>query len=264
MMPAFFISIRFIDVLDILLVAFLLYQVFKLLKDSVAIYIFIGFFFIYLIWLMVKALNMEMLSLILGQFMGVGVIALIVVFQQELRRFLLMIGRKYFANINIHFIEELINNKHSRINDDISHTVEEIANAVNELAKTKTGALIVVSDFLKLDSFVKTGIRINGLVNEQTILSIFFKNNPLHDGAVIIYRNKILAAKVILPISTEIDLDNQYGTRHRCALSMNIETDVPIIVVSEETGKISIAINKAIKTIELPELKEILSKLNLQ
>lgn len=264
-MPAFFISIRFIDILDILLVAFLLYQVFKLLKDSIATYIFIGFFFIYLIWLMVKALNMEMLSLILGQFMGVGIIALIVVFQQELRRFLLMIGRKYFANINIHIIEELINSKHgSRQNEETNHTVEEIIIALEELSKTKTGALIVVSDFLKLNTFVNTGIRINGNVNAQTILSIFFKNNPLHDGAVIIYRNKILAAKVILPINTEINLDNQYGTRHRCALSMNIETDVPIIVVSEETGKISIAENKSIKIVNFNELKTILSKMNLQ
>ncbi len=262
-MLAFFISIRFIDILDILLVAFLLYQVFKLLKDSIATYIFIGFFFIYLVWLIVKALNMEMLSLILGQFMGVGIIALIVVFQQELRRFLLMIGRKYFANINIHFIEDIIKAK-STIHTEQNHqTIDEIIKAVTELALQKIGAIIVVSDFLKLNNFVETGVVINGIVNHQTLLSIFFKNNPLHDGAVIIHRNKILAAKVILPINNEIYLDEKYGTRHRSALSMNMETDVPVIVVSEETGNISIANHETIKKVTTDELREILNTLNL-
>jgi uncharacterized protein (TIGR00159 family) len=225
-MLAFFISIRFIDVLDILLVAFLLYQVFKLLKDSIATYIFIGFFFIYLVWLIVKALNMEMLSLILGQFMGVGIIALIVVFQQELRRFLLMIGRKYFGNINIHFIEDIIKVKTTIQTEENHQTIKEIIKAVTDLSQTKTGAIIVVSDFLKLNNFVETGVALNATVNHQTLISIFFKNNPLHDGAVIIHRNKILAAKVILPINNEIFLNEKYGTRHRSALSMNMETDV--------------------------------------
>ena len=262
-MLAFFISIRFIDVLDILLVAFLLYQLFKLLKDTIATYIFIGFFFIYLVWLIVKALNMEMLSLILGQFMGVGIIALIVVFQQELRRFLLIIGRKYFANINIHFIEDIIKAK-STIQTEQNHlTIDEIIKAVIELSKTKTGAIIVVSDFLKLNNFVETGVTLNATVNHQTLISIFFKNNPLHDGAVIIHRNKILAAKVILPINNEILLNEKYGTRHRSALSMNMETDVPVIVVSEETGGISIANHEVIKKVSPKELKEILNMLNL-
>ncbi len=262
-MLAFFISIRFIDILDILLVAFLLYQVFKLLKDSITIYIFIGFFFIYLVWLIVKALNMEMLSLILGQFMGVGIIALIVVFQQELRRFLLMIGRKYFANINIHFIEDIIKAK-STIQSEQNHlTINEIIKAVTELAKTKTGAIIVVSDFLKLNNLIETGVILNADVNHQTLISIFFKNNPLHDGAVIIHRNKILAAKVILPINNEILLDEKYGTRHRSALSMNMETDIPVIVVSEETGEISIANHEVIKKVSPKELEEILNKMNL-
>lgn len=262
-MTGFFITIRFVDVLDILLVAFLLYQIFKLLKDSIATYIFVGFFFLYLIWLIVKALNMEMLSLILGQFMGVGIIALIVVFQQELRRFLLIIGRKYFANINIHFIEDIIRSKATMQQEQSKETIDEILKAVTQLARTKTGAIIVVSDFLKLQNYASTGVFINGIVNHQTLLSIFFKNNPLHDGAVIIYRNKIVAAKVILPVNEEILLDEQYGTRHRSALSMNLETDVPVIVVSEETGKISIAIDKQLKQTSPEELEKILMQLNL-
>ncbi len=262
-MLAFFITIRFIDVLDILLVAFLLYQVFKLLKDSIATYIFIGFFFIYLVWLIVKALNMEMLSLILGQFMGVGVIALIVVFQQELRRFLLMIGRKYFANINIHFVEDIIKAKSTIHMEQNYRTIDEIIKATSQLSLQKTGAIIVVSDFLKLNNFVEKGVIINGVVNHQLLLSIFFKNNPLHDGAVIIHRNRILAAKVILPINNEIYLDEKYGTRHRSALSMNMETDVPVIVVSEETGEISIANHETIKKVTTGELREILNALNL-
>jgi len=259
----FFISIRFIDIIDILLVAFLLYQVFKLLKDSITIYIFIGFFIIYLIWLIVKALNMEMLSLILGQFMGVGIIALIVVFQQELRRFLLLIGRKYFSNINVHFIEDIIKAKSIIHTEQNNLVIDEIIKAVKQLTEEKTGAIIVVSDFLKLNSFAETGIIINAVVNHQTLLSIFFKNNPLHDGSVIIYRHKILAAKVILPINNELLMNEDYGTRHRAALSMNIETDVPVIVVSEETGKLSVANHKTIKPVSFEELRKILNNLNL-
>ncbi|HIE16442.1 MAG TPA: TIGR00159 family protein [Bacteroidales bacterium] len=263
MIPAFFITIRLIDILDILLVAFLLYQVFKMLKDSIAIYIFIGFFFIYLVWLIAKALNMVMLSLILSQFMGVSIIALIIVFQQELRQFLLLIGRKYLANINIHFIEDIIKAKSTIQTKQNNVVTEEIIKAVSTLSKEKTGAIILVSNSLNLKTLAQTGVILNSKINHQILLSIFFKNNPLHDGAVIIYHNKILAAKVILPINSEIKIDEKYGTRHLSALSTNIETDVPVIIVSEETGNISIANHKTIKKISIDELQKFLNQLNL-
>lgn len=262
MIPNFFITIHFFDILDIFLVAFLLYQFYKLVKDSVAVHIFAGFFVLYLVWLLVKALNMQMLSLILGQFMGVGVVALLVVFQPELRRFFLMLGSKYFSQLSLLHFEELLRNKHTNNRDEEEdEVVVEILKAVRLLSKKKTGALIVYSKHLPLMTYAETGVIMDAVVHHETLVSIFFKNNPLHDGAVIIHKNKILAAKVVLPILNEIELEERFGMRHRSALSMNIETNVPVIVVSEETGEISIAVNKKLIEVSKPvELREYLIK----
>ncbi len=258
----FFITISFFDILDILLVAFLLYQFYKLLKDSIAVHIFAGFFAIYLIWLIVKAVNMQMLSLILGQFMGVGVVALLVVFQPELRRFFLMIGSKYFSQLSLVHIEELFKHHKTEEHNETDRVIEEIIKAVSILAHNKTGALIVYSKRLPLSSYAQTGVIMNAEVHHETLVSIFFKNNPLHDGAVIIHKNKIVAAKVVLPVYNDIEIDERFGMRHRSALSMNIDTGVPVIVVSEETASISIVYNKQIIEVEYPfKLKDFLKNI---
>jgi len=255
----FFITIKIIDIIDIFLVALLLYQLYIILKDSIAVHIFAGFFGIYLIWLMVKALNMQMLSLILGQFMGVGIIALLVVFQPELRKIFLMIGSKYFSQFKLTSIEEIFKHNKTETIDKTDEVLEEIIKAVTVLSHKKTGAIIVYSKKLSLKSYAQTGIMINANVNHEIIISIFFKDNPLHDGAIIIHKNKIVAAKVVLPIYKDINIDEKFGMRHRAALSMNYETDVPVIIVSEETGAISIAHNKKIIEIDYPfKLKEFL------
>ena len=252
----FFITIRFFDLLDIFLVAFLLYQLYKLLKDSIAVHIFAGFFALYLIWLLVKAMDMKMLSLILGQFMGVGVVALLVVFQPELRRFFLLLGSKYFSQLSLIHFEEFLKHRQAR-NEDVEEdkVIKEIIKALKIFSANKIGALIVFSKYMPLITYAETGIFMNAEVHHETLEAIFFKNNPLHDGAVIIHKNKILAAKVVLPLLNELDLDEKYGMRHRSALSMNIETTVPVIVVSEETGKVSVAINKRI--VELDNIKNL-------
>ncbi|MBN1251549.1 MAG: diadenylate cyclase CdaA [Bacteroidales bacterium] len=230
-----FLNFGIIDFIDILLVAFLLYKLYNLLKGTVAINIFAGIFALYLIWLLVKALNMSLLSTILGQFMGVGVIAIIIVFQQEIRRFFLIIGSDYLSNLNLS-----IENIFSKIlKEEPKVKVYSIAIACINLSKSKTGALIIVSDTSKLDNYAETGTILNAETSSSLLESIFFKNTPLHDGAVIIFKDKIYAAACILPVSDDKNLDPRYGLRHRSALGISESANTFSIVVSEETGEIS-------------------------
>jgi uncharacterized protein (TIGR00159 family) len=231
-----FLNIGLIDFIDILLVAFLFYQIYSLIKGTVAIKIFIGIAMFYLIWLLVKALNMRLLSSILGQVMGVGVIAVLIVFQQEIRRFFLLISSKYFPKIDFtieNFMAFLIKQESQFI-------TEPILNAVEEFSFSKTGALIVIGNKSELNTYIETGITLNAEISEMLLSSIFFKNSSMHDGAAIITRNKIRAASCILPVSGRNDLPQDFGLRHRAAIGMSEQTDAVIIVVSEETGRISV------------------------
>ncbi|MDD3741817.1 MAG: diadenylate cyclase CdaA [Bacteroidales bacterium] len=231
-----FINIRLLDVLDIILVAFLLYQLYILIKGTAALRIFIGIFLIYLTWLLVKAMKMELISTIMGQIMGVGVIALIVVFQQEIRQFLLLIGNKYIKRGKFNIIQN------SRLQSGYSSAnIERICQAAIEMASTKTGALIVISRDASLKTFAEQGEIINSDISVQLLKAIFYKDAPLHDGAVLIENNKIYAAKCVLPLSAAPELPKEFGLRHRSALGMTEITDTIVIIVSEQTGKISVA-----------------------
>lgn len=232
-----FISLRFFDILDILLVAFLLYQLYMLIKGTVALNIFVGIFVIYLFWTVVKAMNMTLLSTILGSFMGVGAIAVIIVFQQELRRFLLLLGtndffNKYFS-FQKYFSKDIVSTS--------TNTLREITNACANMSKTKTGVLIVFTTRSELSQYIQSGDIINGAVSHRLLEALFFKNSPMHDGAVIILGNTIKAARCVLPIDDDLILPASLGLRHRAAISMSNETDAVIITVSEETGAISYA-----------------------
>ncbi len=231
-----FITFKTIDIIDIALVAFLFYQFYNLIKGTVAINIFFTIAVIYLIWLVVKALNMQLLSSIIGQIIGVGIIALIIVFQQEIRRFLLTIGTRYmskkFSLRNLFTIDS---------KDEHSIKVKELTRAVINLSKNKTGALIVVARESALELYAEMGEIINANCTARLIESIFFKNNPLHDGALIIIKDKIFAAKCVLPISDNKDIPQHFGMRHRAALGMSERNDSLIVIVSEETGKVSVA-----------------------
>jgi len=232
-----FISIRFLDILDILLVALLLYHIYKLIRGTSAFTIFLGIFLIYLFWLFVKALNMEMLSSILGQLFGVGVLALLIVFQQEIRRFFLLVGSQY--NFKNQFnIEKAFKFSPHILKDE---NLKKIVDACQELSETKTGALIVVSEDLELREYVNTGESIDAKITKDLIKAIFFKNNPLHDGAVIIVGNKIKAARCILPVTSSLKINPRLGLRHRAAIGMSEAANCPVIIVSEETGKLSVA-----------------------
>ncbi len=230
-----FISLRIFDIIDIILVAFLLYQVYLLIRGTVAINIFIGIFFVYLIWLVVKALNMQLLSTILGQFMGVGMIALIIVFQQEIRKFLLLIGSRYKFDKRFSF-DKFMSGKLNTISKE---NIEQIVKACYEMSSSKTGALIVIADKSDLLNIINTGDIINADISSILINSIFFKNSPLHDGAIVISGNKIKAARCILPLSEDSDLPAHYGLRHRAAIGLTSVTDAKVIVVSEETGGVT-------------------------
>lgn len=235
MVPAF-ITIRILDIIDILLVAMLLYQVYRLIKGTVAINIFIAVFAVYLLWLVVKALNMELIGTILGQVIGVGVIALIIVFQQEIRRFLLIIGTRYLSRRN--FTLESLFSVNLKTSSNID--VEALVTACENLSGSKTGALIVIARKSELSTIAEGGDILNADTSSRLLESIFFKNSPLHDGAVIIIGEKIHAARCVLPISENIYLPANFGTRHRAALGMSEKTDAIVIVVSEETGEISV------------------------
>lgn len=252
-----FITIRFLDILDILLVAFLLYQIYNLIRGTTAINIFIGIFTLYLLWLLVKALNMNLLSSILGQVIGVGVIALIIVFQQEVRRFLLIISTRYIRNRKFS-LEKLFSFGEKEL---VEVKIDSIVSACSNMSAFKTGALIAISKRSDLMSFIRTGDVINADTSSRLLESIFFKNSPLHDGAVIIKKDKIAAARCVLPATDRIDLPPQFGMRHRAALGIAEKTDAVVILVSEETGAISFAKEDNIETNIGPNrLRQILEK----
>jgi diadenylate cyclase len=255
-----FLELRIIDLVDILLVAILIYLLYKLLKGTIAVGIFMGLASIYFAWWIVKILHMQMLSTILGQFIGVGVIALIIVFQQEIRKFLLIIGQ---SNILSSDRMTLINIlpwkwKAGRV---VALNFEELITACKELSATKTGALIVLAKASELRGFESTGTMLEAQISSKLLLNIFFKNSPLHDGAVIISKNRIRAASCILPISENKNIPDHLGLRHRAGVGMSEQSDALVIVISEQTGKISLAFNGQLSyNISAEKLKEILTQ----
>tara|TARA_B100001093_G_scaffold53732_1_gene45529 strand:+ start:278 stop:1063 length:786 start_codon:yes stop_codon:yes gene_type:complete len=230
-----FIDINIVNIIDVLLVIILLYYVYKLVRRTAAINILVGIVIIYLIWKLTAVLNMNIFSSLLGQFISVGVFALIVVFQQEIRKFLLMIGSNNLTNNKLYF--KYINIfKPSR---EISQmNIEEFLIGCQKLIKNKTGALFVIERNNSLDFIKNTGDELYLEISSPIIESIFFKNSPLHDGAVIIDGNFITAARIVLPVSENKNIDSSLGLRHRAAIGITEKTDSIAIVVSEENGKI--------------------------
>lgn len=238
-----FLEITWIDVLDILLVGLLLYQLYKLLRGSIAVKIFLGFLSVYLIYLVVKAAKMELLTAILGQFIGVGVIAALILFQQEIRKFLLLIGKTTVLNDRFF---RLPWKKKTKRGDEINFTM--IIETAKILGGTNTGALIVFAKESELKFYADSGDYLDAEISKRLLIAIFQKNSPLHDGAVIISKNRIKAARCILPVSEREDLPASFGLRHRAAIGMTEVTDSVVLIVSEETGQISLAVNGKIYT----------------
>ncbi|MGV6829870.1 MAG: diadenylate cyclase [Flavobacteriales bacterium] len=251
-----FLDIRIIDIIDIVLVALLLYYVYKLVKGTVAINIFIGIVIIYGVWKLTELLEMELFSKILGGFLGVGMFALIVVFQQEIRRFLLMLGSTNFGTRK-KFVKQF---KMLSNNTDATTNIDALIDACTTMSKSKTGVLIVFERTNSLDFVKKTGDLMKIEVNKPILESIFYKNSPLHDGAIIIEDNHITATRVILPITNDKKIPSRFGLRHRAAISITEKTDAVCLVVSEENGQISyLKDGEFFLYKDIDELKEILT-----
>jgi diadenylate cyclase len=233
-----FLQVSWVDLIDIALVSILLYQVYKLIKGSIAMNIFLGILALYLVYLIVRAAQMELLANILGQFMGVGVLAMIVLFQPEIRKFLLVIGRG--TEFRDNFFKTIAHWKNQYQDDfDINQVIE----AAKTLKASKTGALIVFSRDTELKFYAETGDSLEAQVTKRLLLSIFNKNSPLHDGAVIIHKGRIKAARCVLPVSENDNLPPNFGLRHRAAVGMSENTDTLVMAISEETGRLILARN---------------------
>ena len=236
-MPLFDISILSVkDVIDILLVAYLLYKTYRLMKSSGSINVFIGILVFIVIWVIVsQVLQMRLLGSIFDKLVSVGVIALIVLFQDEIRHFLLSLGSRHRTSSFLKFF------KSKQETADTREDIMPIVMACMNMSKGKVGALIVMERNFPLDDIVRTGDIIDANINQRLIESIFFKNSPLHDGAMIISHKRIKAAGCILPVSHNLNIPKELGLRHRAALGISQETDALAIIVSEETGSISVA-----------------------
>ncbi len=244
-----FLSFQVTDVIDILLVALLLYQIYRLMRGTAAINIFLGIVAVYFIWKLVRLLQMDLLSEILGQFVSVGVIALIVVFQREIRQFLLILGTPRFLTRRQKWLAFWkLNVQQSGIIN-----IDRIVKVSETLSSNKTGALIVISKRSNLDEYINTGEMIDARISEQLIENIFYKNTPLHDGAIIITGNRILAARCVLPLTRNENFPATYGLRHRAAVGISEITDAITIVVSEQTGNIAYTKNGTLYTKINPE-----------
>ncbi|MEI7896283.1 MAG: diadenylate cyclase CdaA [bacterium] len=228
-------TLRIVDIIDIILFAILLYEIYILVKGTAAIRIFTGIIAVYLIWRVVKALQMQLLTEILGQFISVGVIALIVVFQPEIRQFLLMVGNtKIIKNQRTRFLFWQL-----KIENPVRLNIDEIVKACQKMAETKTGALIVITQQNELAQYISTGQAVDARISQVLLETIFFKNSPLHDGAVVIIGEHIRAARCILPVSNKATIPTYYGLRHRAAVGITEKSDAVAITVSEERGQIA-------------------------
>lgn len=234
-----FLEITWVDIADILLVSLLLYQLYKLMKGSIAVKIFLGLLSVYLMYLIVKALKMELLTAILGQFIGVGVIAAIILFQQEIRKFLLIIGKTTLFDSEKSVFKFPWNKK---VKKDVVN-LNPIIETAKILGGTNTGALIVFAKGSELKFYAESGDILDAEISKRLLIAIFQKNSPLHDGAVIISNGRIKAARCILPVSESDQLPASFGLRHRAAIGMTEVTDSVVLIVSEETGQISLAVN---------------------
>ena len=250
-----FFDISIMDIIDVVLVALMLYYMYRLMKDSGSLNVFVGILVFIFSWLFVsKMLQMRLLGSILDQLMSVGMLALVVIFQEERLNFFRTLGsHRHFGFLSKFF---------SRDKKDSNATeVMPIVLACNSMAQQKVGALIVVQRNMSLDDIVKTGETINANISQRLVEAVFFKNAPLHDGAMIIQNGRITAAQCILPVSHNMNISKKLGLRHRSAIGVTEIYDAIAIVVSEETGTISAAIGgKLIQNLDARKLEEILTK----
>lgn len=234
-------TFTFVDIIDILLVAILAYQIYKAVRGTNVLRIFWAVVIIYVLWQLSTLFGMRLTSTILGQFISIGLILLIIVFQPEIRRFLLLVGTKTSIDGDnllkrFRFWKKSMSDKNNGIE------LEPYIQACMHMSQSKTGALIVFVRQNEVNDIINTGERIDAVVSSALLETLFFKNSPLHDGAVLVKGNKVLAARCILPVSSNLSIDPNLGLRHRSAIGVTEQLDVISVIVSEETGAISYAV----------------------
>ena len=248
------------DFIDILLVALILYYIYRLMRESRSLNVFIGILVFVITWLFVsQVLEMRLLGSFLDKLVDVGVIALIVLFQDEIRKFLYNVGAhrrvRAFARL---FISKGDDEESKKA---LKEAIMPIVMASMNMSRGKVGALIVIERTMPLGEIASTGDKIDSNINQRLIENIFFKNSPLHDGAVIISKRRIIAAGCILPVSHDMDIPKELGLRHRAAMGISQESDAVAVVVSEETGAISVAVGGQFRLrLSAEELESILTK----
>lgn len=238
----------------------MLYQLYKMVKGTAAVNVFIGLVLIYIIWIIVRAFELKLLGSILGKFINVGVIAVMVVFQQEIRKFLLYIGsNEYLKNRNWKNMFSFSNQ--SIVSTGIILDSDSLIKACFNMSETNTGALIIISRKSDLKFYVNTGEIIDSVLTDKMLENIFYKNSPLHDGAVIIKDNRIIAARCVLPVTEKENFPSHFGMRHRAAVGLTETTDALAITVSEQTGHVSLTINGEINAnVGIDKLRYLIEK----
>ena len=237
-------SISFIDIIDILIVAYIIYRVMKLLKDTSAERLIKGIIILVGIMLLASMLHLTMISWLLQQALNVGLFAIVVVFQPELRRLLEQIGKGNFSRLIVP----------ADAPDEVASMITATVSACADMSRTKTGALIVFERRERLGEIISTGTMVDAAPSAELIKNIFFKNSPLHDGAMIVRAGRVCAAGCVLPLSGNQSLSRDLGTRHRAAVGMSESADSVLVVVSEETGSISVAIGGMLKRHLSPDM----------
>ena len=251
-----FLHMTIADLLDIFLMALVIYVIFRWIRGSSAMSSFLVVVSLHVVRVVASALGMKMITTMMETVLDVGLLALVVLFQPEIRRFLITLGNRYKGN---RFIAGLLSRGSGKKLS--SETVNEVSEAIRSMSESRTGALIVIPNEIPLYDIMATGDKVDARVSRRLIMNIFFKNSPLHDGAMIIEGGRIAAARCTLPITEKMDLPASYGMRHKAAIGVSEQTDADVLVVSEETGAVSYVRSGVVKPIaNINELKLILDE----
>ena len=234
-----FLQLSIADILDILLLGLIIFFLFRWIRGSSAMSIFVAIVSLYIIRVIVSAFNMKLMTAIMDMVLDVGVLALIVIFQPEIRKFLISLGNRYMNSAQGRAFFNKLFGKRKNASIGGSGEVNDLTEACRRMSEDKTGALIVITHSNPLYDIISTGDRIDAAIHRRLIMNLFFKNSPLHDGALVISGNRIVAARCTLPITSRKDIPANYGMRHKAAIGITEESDADAVVVSEETGRIS-------------------------
>lgn len=255
-----FLHLSLTDILDILLLALIIYVAFRWIKGTSAMSIFVAIIFLYVIRVVASAFNMRLMTNIMETVLDVGLIALIVIFQPEIRKFLIRLGNRWMrSSKGQRIIDKLFGGKKNKTSG--SAASNEITEACRRMSEDKTGALIVIAHTTPLDDIISTGDNIDASIHRRLIMNLFFKNSPLHDGALVISGDRIIAARCTLPITERTNIPARFGMRHKAAIGITEESDADAIIVSEETGNISFVKRGKVTPIQnINELKLLLNE----